>query len=597
MNPNTVYDYPSNLVDLFEESARKFPDIRFLGTKNPQSGQYEWLSRKQIAERVDNLRGALAKLGLSKGDRAGIIINNCAEWFVCEQAVHGLGAAFVPMYLQELPKTWKYIITDAAVKFLFVRDEAVYEKVKHLKDEIPTLQEIFVVYGTGENSLSSLEKMGETHPAPSVKPHWSDMAHIIFTSGTTGDPKGAMISHGNATWAARSSIETFDLDETAQVISILPWAHVYGQNCDLHNYMAFGGGIAFVESLDKFIQNVQETRPTAINGVPRIVTKIYDVIMQGASADPVKKQFLDQALAEAAKNRGLTEKTKEYNFYDEAIFAKIRAIFGGNLNFIVSSSSLLKPEIAQFFHDIGQPTFDCYGMTETSGGVALNCPKFGNKLGTVGKPAQNTHIIIDKSRVGEDSLDGEICVYGPQIMMGYYNKPALNQDVMMPDKWNGFAGIRTGDRGWFDTDGFLHITGRFKDEYKLENGKYVHPESIENEIKLLPHVANALIYGDGQSYNVALVVPDLGALKVDPGTAGWVKETLEETLQSDDLKSYLSEAIIAHVRKSFGGYEVPQKFLYIAEDFSVANGMLTQTMKLKRAIVLAKYKDQLLALY
>ena len=597
MDPNTVYDYPNNLVDLFEESVTKFPDIRFLGTKNPEAGKYEWLTRRQIAERVNNLRGALSKLGLSKGDRVGIIINNCVEWFVCEQAVHGLGAAFVPMYLQELPKTWKYIITDAAVKFLFVRDESVYEKVKHFKQEISTLQEILVVYGKGENSLSALEEMGKKNPAPSVKPHWSDMAHIIFTSGTTGDPKGAMISHGNATWAARSSIDTFDLDETAQVISILPWAHVYGQNCDLHNYMAFGGGIAFVESLDKFMQNVQETKPTAINGVPRIVNKIYDAIMMGVKADPMKKQFFDAALDVAAKNRDLPEKTKEFKDYDELVFSKVRAIFGGNLKFIVSSSSLLKPEIAQFFHDIGQPTYDCYGMTETSGGVTMNCTKFGNKLGTVGKPIQHTNIVIDKSRVGDDSPDGEICVYGPQIMMGYYNKPALNKEVMMPDQWNGFAGIRTGDRGWFDEDGFLHITGRFKDEYKLENGKYVHPESIENEIKLLPQVMNAMVYGDGKQYNVAAIVPDLSALKADPETKEWVKDTLEESLKNEDLKNYLSQKIMAHVRKSFGSYEVPQKFLYITEDFTVANSMLTQTMKLKRTNVLAKYKDQLLALY
>lgn len=597
MDPNTVYDYPNNLVDLFEQSVTDFPDIRFFGVKNPETGTYEWLTRRQVAERVDNLRGALKKLGLSKGDRAGIIINNCVEWFVCEQAVHGLGAAFVPMYLQELPKMWKYVIGDAAIKFLFVRDGSVFEKVKGFKEKIDSLKEIFTVYGDGENSLTALEEMGRGNPAPSLKPHWSDLAHIIFTSGTTGDPKGAMISHGNATWAARSSIDTFDLDETAQVISILPWAHVYGQNCDLHNYMSFGGRIAFVESLDKLMQNVQESKPTAINGVPRIVTRVYDAVMQGVNADPVKKQFFDAALAEAAKNRDLPEKTKEFKDFDELVFSKIRAIFGGNLQFIVSSSSLLKPEIARFFHDIGQPTYDCYGMTESSGGITLNCPKYGNKLGTVGKPLPHTRVVIDKSRVGEDSPDGEICVWGPQIMMGYYNKPKLNAEVMMPDKWNGFTGIRTGDRGWFDEDGFLHITGRFKDEYKLANGKYVHPESIENEIKLLHPVANAMVYGEGRDYNVAVIVPDLAALKADPETKAWARDTLEETLKGAEVKDYLSKLIIAHVRKSFGGYEVPQKFLFTAEDFTVANSMLTQTMKLKRANVLKRYKDQLVALY
>jgi long-chain acyl-CoA synthetase len=597
VDPNTVYDYPNNLVDLFEKSVVDFPDIRFLGVKNQETGKYDWLTRTQIAARVNNLRGALKKLGLSKGDKAGIIINNCVEWFVCEQAVHGLGATFVPMYLQELPRMWKYVISDAAIKFLFVRDASVFEKVKDYRKEIPTLKEIFVIYGEGENSLAALEEMGKKNPAPSIKPHWSDLAHIIFTSGTTGDPKGAMISHGNATWAARSSIDTFDLNETAQVISILPWAHVYGQNCDLHNYMYFGGGIAFAESLEKFMQNVQESTPTAINGVPRIVNKIYDAVMQGVNADPVKKQFFDAALAIAARERGLPEKSKEFKDYDGLVFAKVRAIFGGNLQFIVTSSSLLKQEIAQFFHDIGQPTYDCYGMTESSGGITLNCPKYGNKLGTVGKPLPHTHVVIDKSRVGEDSHDGEICVYGPQIMMGYHKKPQLNAEVMLPDKWNGFTGIRTGDRGWFDEEGFLHITGRFKDEYKLANGKYVHPESIENEIRLLRQIANALVFGEGRDYNVAVIVPDFEALKADPETKPWVKDTLEETLKSGELKDHLSKMIIAHVRKAFGGYEVPKKFLFIAEDFTVTNGLLTQTMKLKRANVLKKYKEQILALY
>lgn len=171
----------------------------------------------------------------------------------------------------------------------------------------------------------------------------------------------------------------------------------------------------------------------------------------------------------------------------------------------------------------------------------------------MGKPAQKTHIIIDKSRAGEDSPDGEICVYGPQIMMGDHHKPALNKEVMMPHKWNGFAGIRTGDRGWFDEDGFLRITGRFKDEYKLENGTYVHPGIIENEIKLLPHVASAMIYDEGKPFHVAVIVPDFAALKADPDTKGSARGTLEETLQSEELKNRLLNKIMDHVPKSFGG--------------------------------------------
>jgi len=597
MDLNEVYNSPNNLVDLFEQSVARWPDNKLFGVKNQVSGKYEWTTYKQIADRVNNLRGALSKLGLSKGESVGVILNNCMEWFICEQAVHGLGGIFVPMYLQELQKVQQYIITDATIKFLFVRDQNAYEKAKDFKKEIPTLKEIFVVYGEGENSMAVLEETGKKNPALSVKPAWSDMASIIYTSGTTGDPKGVELSHGNITMSARSSIDTFALDETMHVVAILPWAHIFGQNADLHNYVYCGGGVAFAESLEKLVQNFSEVKPTGLSVVPRIVNKIYDTILQGVNADPVKKQFFEAAVAEAVKNRDLPEKTKEFKDYDALVFSQVRNVFGGNLKFFVTGSALLKPEIAMFFKDIGQPTYDCYGMTETSPTITVNSPKYGNKYGTVGKPAAGMHVVIDKSRVGKESLDGEIIAYGPCVMMGYHNKPKQTAEIMMPDKWNGFPGIRTGDRGWLDEDGFLHITGRFKDEYKLANGKYVHPEGIENEIKLLRYILNVMLYGDGKDYNVAIIVPDFAALNADPNIKPLLKITLEESLKDQALTDYLFKDITTHLRKTFGGYEVPQKFLFIAEDFTVDNDLITQTMKLKRINVMKKYGEQLQDLY
>jgi long-chain acyl-CoA synthetase len=597
MDINKVYDNPNNLVDLFEQSVATYANNRLFGTKNPASGQYEWVTYKQAADRVNNLRGALKKFGLSKDEKVGIILNNCTEWYICEQAVHGLGGVLVPMYLQELPKVMKYIVTDAEVKFLFARDSNVYEKVKNFKKEIPTLKEIFVVYGEDENSMTALEEMGKENPASSVKPHWSDMANIVYTSGTTGDPKGVMLSHGSLTLCARSGVDMFGLNETMHVVAILPWAHVFGLAADLHDYVHCGGGIAFAESVDKLVQNFQEVKPTGLSVVPRIVYKIYDAILQGVAADPVKKQFFDAAVAEAIKNRDLPEKTKEFKDYDALVFSQVRNIFGGNLKFFVTGSALIKPEIALFFKDIGQPTFDGYGLTETGPTLTMNSPKYGNKYGTVGKVVKNMHVVIDKSFVGEDSPDGEIIAYGAHVMMGYYKKPKQTAEIMMPDKWSGFPGIRTGDRGWLDEDGFLHITGRFKDEYKLANGKYVHPEGIENEIKLLRYILNVMLYGEGKDYNVALVVLDFAALKADPNIKPMLKDTLEESLKNKDLQDYLSKDIIAHLRKTYGGYEVPQNFLFIAQDFTLDNGMLTQTMKLKRPFVMKKYGDQLKALY
>lgn len=597
VNVNTVYSNPNNLVDLFKESVAKWPDKRLFGLKNPDTGQYEWINRTQVAERVNNLRAALKKLGLAKGESVSVIIDNSVEWFICQQATHGLGAAFVPMYQKELKKIWQYIITDGAVKYLFVRDKSIYDQIKEFKDEIPTLKDIFIIYGDGENSMKALEEMGKKNPVPSIKPHWNDLACIIYTSGTTGDPKGVMLSHGNLTLSTTSGVESFKLDETMHVVAILPWAHVFGMTCDLFTYIHCGGGVAFAESLQKLTQNFQEVKPTGLSVVPKICSTIYDMVMQGVAADPVKKQFFDAAVAEAIKNRELPEKTKEFKDYDALVFSQVRNIFGGNLKFFVTGGALLKKDIALFFKDIGQPTYDGYGMTETASGITNNSPTRGNKLGTVGKPMKYHNVIIDKSRVGEDSKDGEVVVYGPQVMLGYRNKPEATAEIMMPDKWNGFAGLRTGDRGWFDEDGFLHITGRFKDEYKLANGKYVHPEGIENEIKLLRYIVHAMLYGDGRDYNVAMIVPNFDALKADPNIKPLLKATLAESLADQAVQDYLSKDITAHLRKTYGSYEVPQKFLFVAEDLTLESGMVTQTMKVKRNNVMEKYGEQLQSLY
>ncbi|HPO22343.1 MAG TPA: AMP-binding protein [Smithellaceae bacterium] len=597
-NLDAYYTKPNNLVDLFEESVARYASRNLFGTKNKATNQYEWVTYSAVAERVNNLRGALNKLGLSKGEKVGVIVSNCTEWFVCANATHGLGGVFVPMYEKELQKVWQYIISDAGIKYLFVSNQTIYDVVMGFKKDMPTLKDVFIIFGEGEKSLAALEKTGKENPAPSYKPHWSETAFIIYTSGTTGDPKGVMLHHGNMTHNARECHETFDEGDPDEVgLCILPWAHSFGLTADLHTYILGGWALAFAESADKLIINFSEVKPTHMSAVPRVFNIIYDKIQQGVAADPEKKKVFDAAVAEAVKNRDLKEKTEEFKFYDAVAFSTIRNIFGGRLKHVVTGGAMMKPEIALFFADVGVPTYDGYGLSETTPVISNNSPKRGNKYGTVGKPFKDTHVVIDKSRVGEDSPDGEIVVYGAQVMQGYLNKPAVTKEAMMPDTWNGFPGVRTGDRGWLDEDGYLHITGRFKDEYKLENGKYVHPESIENEMKLLRYISNAIVYGEGRLFNVALVVPDFEALKADPKTSAWAQGSREETIANKECTDFISKEITEHLRKTFGGYEIPQRFLYITEDFTVDNGMMTQTMKLIRRNIMKKYGDQLIALY
>jgi long-chain acyl-CoA synthetase len=594
-NLDVYYTKPNNLVDMFEDSTAKFADRPLFGTKNKATNEYEWVTFSAVAERVNHLRGALNKLGLDKGEKVGVIVGNSVEWFVCEQATHGLGGVFVPMYEKELQKVWQYIIKDAAIKYLFVSNQKVYDAVKSFN--IPTLKDVFILFGEGEGSLAALETTGKANPVPSYKPHWSETAVIIYTSGTTGDPKGVLLSHGNLTHNAKESQWTFDVGVHEVGLGILPWAHSFGLTTDLHTFIIGGWQLGFAESADKLLVNFGEIKPTHMNAVPRVFNIIYDKIQQGVAADPEKKKIFDAAVAEAVKNRDLKEKTEEFKFYDAVAFSTIRNIFGGRLKQVVIGGALMKPEIAMFFSDVGVVPYVGYGLSETSPVITNNSPKRGNKFGTIGKPYRDTKVVIDKSRVGDDSPDGEIIAYGPQIMQGYHNKPEITKDVIMPDTWNGLPGVRTGDRGWLDEDGFLHITGRFKDEYKLENGKYVHPESIENDMKLLRYVANAIIYGEGRLYNVALVVPDFAALKTDPKTSTWAQGAPAETIANKDCTDFLVQEITAHLRKTFGGYEIPQKFLFITEDFTVDNGMLTQTMKIIRRNIMKKYSEQLFALY
>jgi long-chain acyl-CoA synthetase len=282
---------------------------------------------------------------------------------------------------------------------------------------------------------------------------------------------------------------------------------------------------------------------------------------------------------------------------DKIVFAKIRERFGGRLTGVLTASAVMNPHIAMFFADLGIPTYDAYGLTETSPAITMNSPLLGNKYGSVGKCVENMHVIIDKSATDDDSDDGEIIAYGAHVMMGYHNKPEQTAEIMMKDNWNGFPGIRTGDQGHLADDGFLYITGRFKDEYKLSNGKYIHPESIETDIKLLHNIVNAFVWGEGKAYNIAVIVPDFATMKKDDRIAQWAQGSPQEVVKNKNIQDFLSNEIKMHLKQSYGGYEIPQKFIYTSEDFTLENGLVTQTMKLKRKEALKAYLKEIKKLY
>ncbi|MCF6185150.1 MAG: AMP-binding protein, partial [Bacteroidales bacterium] len=474
---------PDNLVDHFEIATEKFKNNKLFGTKNKQTGKYEWITYDDVRKRVDNFRAGLAFLNITKDDAVGIIANNRTEWAVAAFATFGLGARFIPMYENEILKIWRYIIKDARIKFLLVSNKKIYDQVRTLKDESDSLEHIFIIEYSGDKSMKYLENIGTKNPVKSIKPDVNDIAALIYTSGTTGDPKGVLLTHGNFVSNARAGFHKYEniLNETSRSLSILPWAHSYGQTAELYNWFFTGGSIGFMESVETMAEDLLKVQPTFLIAVPRVFNKIYDGIQAKMNNEGgIKKKLFDMSVNAAKKNReqkgnvGFVTKLK-LKIGNKLVFSKIKTKFGGKLIASITASAKMNNEISYFFSDIGLPVYDCYGLSETSPAISMNSPE-QNKPGSVGSPLEYVEVRIDRSAVNDLSEDGEIQVKGPNLMVGYHNKPKATKEVFTKDGW-----LKTGDRGTIDKDGYIFITGRIKEQYKLENGKYVFPAALEED--------------------------------------------------------------------------------------------------------------------
>ncbi len=586
-----VYDKPDNLVESFESAVARFGANKFLGTKMV-SGNYEWTSYEEVGRRVDDMRAALGSLGVGKDDAVGIIASNRVEWVVAAFATYGLGARFVPMYEKELDSTWEYIVGHAAIKVLFVSTKDVLDRVRKFSERLPQLKAVVLIEGEGPGSFAELEAKGRGKELPSIHPSADDIAVLIYTSGTTGEPKGVLLSHGNCTACSRGGWHLYsELDEHTVSFSHLPWAHSYGFSAELNNFIQFGGAIGLMDSLDTLAEDMPKVAPTILISAPRMFNKIHAKIVETMREEGGLKLKLFNAAVAAAHEKRLSGRGGiRYRLLDKIVLSKIREIFGGRMKGALTASAKMNPSIAEFFFDIGIPVYDCYGLTETSPAITMSHAS-QYRAGSVGKALQHLDIVIDTSMVSDGSGEGEVVVYGPHVMKGYHKKPEKTAAIMTAD-----GGIRTGDRGRLDADGFLYITGRFKEEYKLNNGKYVYPAELEEDLKLLPYVANALVYGDGMPFNVALIVPEIPVMQ---RVAKELKLSISvnELLENRQMRELITLEIGNHLRKRFGGYEIPRRIAFIAEDFTVDNGLLTQTLKLKRPLVTEKYRKVIEGLY
>jgi long-chain acyl-CoA synthetase len=580
-----------NLVDLFEKSSEKYKERELFGVK--KDGAWRWMTYGEFKKLVDDFRGGLAHWGLKKGDKVGIVADNRVEWAVAAYATYGLGGEFVPMYEAQKADEWKFILADCGAKVVIAANERIYDKLKGVKAEVPTLEHVVGLEAaeSDDHSYRALLARGAKNPAPASQPDPSDTAGFIYTSGTTGNPKGVILSHGNIASNINAIHDIFPFEYSDRSLSFLPWAHSFGQTCELHAMFSMGCSLGINDKIENLLGNLAEVKPTILFAVPRIFNRIYDGVNKQMADRPamIQSLFKNAIKNSTQRNRGEAVGVLAgmgIALADRLIFTKIRARFGGRLKYAVSGSAALSREVAEFIDALGIEVYEGYGLTETSPIATANFP--GNrKIGSVGKPIPGVTITIDKS-VTADEKNGEILIKGPNIMQGYHNRAEENAQVLMPDRT-----FRSGDMGYVDDDGYLYITGRIKEQYKLENGKYVVPSPLEEELKLSPYIANVMIHGANKPYNVALVVPDKAA--VDK----WASENgvpLGEVTENDKVKALL-HAELKKYSQSFKGFERPEKFAITSEDFTTDNGMLTPTLKLKRRNVLAKYEKQLDALY
>jgi long-chain acyl-CoA synthetase len=595
----------STIVDIFDHSIAAYGSRDLFGTK--KNDRWTWTSYAEFGSLVERFRGGLAALGIQRGDNVACVSNNRVQWAVAAYACYSLGAAFVPMYEAQHPKEWEYIARDCDAKALLIANEALLQKAKGALEVIPSLRNVILFDGAanGDSQHKTYASLlASDKRTDSIRPVPGDNAALIYTSGTTGNPKGVILTHANIACNVSAVHELFPIGAEDRTLSFLPWAHSFGQTVELHLFFALGGSMALLESVDKLLAELVEVKPTVLLAVPRIFNKIYTAVQSQIAAKPKAIQSLVKAALRVTEKERRGERLKLHELallelVDKLVFAKVRARFGGHLKYAVSGGAALSREVAEFIDSLGITVFEGYGLTETSPIATANMPG-ARKVGSVGRPIPGVRVEIDAA-TGERKpaengkparVEGEIIIHGHNVMKGYLNRPEDNAAVFTSD-----GGFRTGDMGYIDPNGFLYITGRIKEQYKLENGKYVVPTPLEEQLKLSPFVLNAMVYGDNRPFNVALVVANLSALK------NWAAEhhvslpADAEAMLKDDRVRALYKQEIEKFAAAFKGFESIQEFAVIAQDFTTDNGMLTPSLKLKRRKVIETYGPLIDSLY
>ena len=582
------------LFDILDYRKSVYPDYpNVLASKN--DGKWNFVTIDDYIEKTDSISLALLDMGINPGDRVAIISSSRPEWNMLDMAIMQIGAITVPIYPTITEQDYRYILGHCEAKVAFVEGLSVMNKIEAILPDTPALEHVYTFVNRDRFPyLEQLIKTGKKKKnavllkerKDSVSP--DSCCTLIYTSGTTGEPKGVMLSHKNivnqilalkvtpATWSKRA-------------LSFLPMCHAYEHTLVLM-YQYLGMTVYYAQNLGTIAENIREVCPTMMSAVPRVLERFYDAVYnKGKNLKGLKKKIFYWALKVGreykieAEDRSLCYNLK-HQLAKKLVLDKIYKGIGGHFDIIVSGAASLQPRLAAFFSAIGMPVYEGYGMTEASPVIATSSKiKHGRAVGTVGPALPGVEVKI--------TGDGEVVCRGHNVMMGYYKAPELTAQTIDAEGW-----LHTGDLGHFNSLNQLIITGRKKNLFKTSGGKYINPQLIEERFSESPFIENIMVVGENRKFAAALIVPDFKFLKV------WCsRHGVNFTNPADMVKSSaILERFMREVTKYnvfFGDTEKVKRFELIADEWSIDNGLLSPTLKMKRAVVASRYASTIEKLF
>ena len=593
----TLADLPFRCVELFPK-----PDFV---CRCEENGSRQ-LSTQQFFDQTRALSLGLSALGLQPGDRVALVSESRPEWVISDLAVLTAGAVTVPVYpTLSAPQMW-FILAESASRFAIVSNAAQVAKIMEVKAGVHDLQAVIVMDGDAEGGpfrvltiaevIASGEKMLATDPgaadryretAARVQPN--SLATIVYTSGTTGDPKGVMLTHRNIISNVIATKGWIGLDPSDRLLSFLPLSHVF-ERVVLFRSLFDGASVYFAETMTSVARDLQRVKPTVMTGVPRAWEKFHGAIHEGLN----KLTGVRKALATWAIGVGY-DYTRIWfaggkppallgvkrAIADRLVFAKVRERTGGRLRFLVSGSAPLSPKIGEFFFAINLPILEAYGLTESSPGITANPPD-APRLGTVGKPLPGVEV-----RIGSD---GEILVRGPNVMQGYYQRTEATAEALVGG-W-----LHTGDIGQLSDDGYLTITDRKKDLIVTSGGKKIAPQPLENLLKADPLVSEAVLIGEQRKFPAALLVPDFAKLEARFAAMKLRAASREELVRHPEVLRLYQE-VLDRLNGSLAQFERVKRFALLPTEFTMERGELTPTMKVRRQVVEQRWRSVIDTIY